>query len=166
MIPLDSCLLFSGVTVFLMDFSAFCATNLLPDYNILFFVFSGLFGLVTITVLAVLSRQPRSPKELSFKVPLVPWIPILSVAINIYLMINLPVPTWKRFALWMAIGFIIYFGYGITESTGYMTEQEKAAHDENKRAQGIYYVQEENTVSPGVVIPSPNNHETTLESID
>uniref|UniRef100_A0A672SZF4 Solute carrier family 7 member 1 n=1 Tax=Sinocyclocheilus grahami TaxID=75366 RepID=A0A672SZF4_SINGR len=62
-------------------------------------------------------RQPESKTKLSFKVPLLPFLPILSMFINVYLMMQLDRGTWMRFAIWMAIGFVIYFCYGIWHST-------------------------------------------------
>uniref|UniRef100_A0A671KTL6 High affinity cationic amino acid transporter 1-like n=1 Tax=Sinocyclocheilus anshuiensis TaxID=1608454 RepID=A0A671KTL6_9TELE len=62
-------------------------------------------------------RQPESKTKLSFKVPLLPFLPVLSMFINVYLMMQLDRGTWMRFAIWMAIGFVIYFCYGIWHST-------------------------------------------------
>uniref|UniRef100_A0A6G1S8A2 Low affinity cationic amino acid transporter 2 n=2 Tax=Aceria tosichella TaxID=561515 RepID=A0A6G1S8A2_9ACAR len=76
--------------------------------------------LATITLGFLLNRLPRAePTANSFEVPLVPTIPLFSVIINTYLMLNLSVMTWIRFAVWMTIGFFIYFTYGIFKSTGY-----------------------------------------------
>ncbi|XP_055705619.1 cationic amino acid transporter 3 isoform X2 [Phlebotomus papatasi] len=61
-------------------------------------------------------RQPRSSREITFTVPLVPWLPGLSILINIYLMTQLDVMTWIRFGVWILAGLIIYFTYGIWHS--------------------------------------------------
>ncbi|KAM9441535.1 LOW QUALITY PROTEIN: high affinity cationic amino acid transporter 1-like [Salvelinus alpinus] len=61
-------------------------------------------------------RQPESKTSLSFKVPLLPFLPVASMFINIFLMCQLGRGTWIRFSFWMIIGFIIYFGYGIRNS--------------------------------------------------
>ena len=42
----------------------------------------------------------------------VPWLPILSIAACVWLMVNLSVETWARFIIWLVIGFVIYFLYG------------------------------------------------------
>lgn len=55
-------------------------------------------------LVAVIARQPVSDVKLTFKVPFVPWIPCLSVLINLYLMFQLDLQTWIRFAVWGAIG--------------------------------------------------------------
>lgn len=79
-----------------------------------------LLTLATFFLTFLLNRLPvAEPSSNSFEVPLVPIIPLFSVIINTYLMLNLSVMTWIRFAVWMAIGFFIYFTYGIFRSTGY-----------------------------------------------
>uniref|UniRef100_A0A667YL75 Solute carrier family 7 member 3a n=1 Tax=Myripristis murdjan TaxID=586833 RepID=A0A667YL75_9TELE len=77
---------------------------------------------IFITVLCVvlanfLTQQPESKEALTFKVPLLPWLPLFSVFVNIYLMMQLDKATWCRFTVWMAIGFAIYFFYGIKNSS-------------------------------------------------
>lgn len=71
--------------------------------------------LVLLTLYAI-SRQPVSDKKLSFSVPLVPWLPGLSILINVYLMLNLDLMTWLRFAVWIFAGVLIYVTYGVWHS--------------------------------------------------
>jgi len=56
--------------------------------------------------------QPVSDEQLNFKVPFVPLLPVISIFINAYLMMKLSYVTWIRFAIWMAIGVVIYASYG------------------------------------------------------
>ncbi|XP_026183451.1 solute carrier family 7, member 3 [Mastacembelus armatus] len=65
----------------------------------------------------IIWRQPESKEALTFKVPLLPWLPLFSVFVNIYLMMQLDLSTWCRFTVWMIIGFAIYFFYGIKNSS-------------------------------------------------
>nr|ACH92367.1 FI06577p [Drosophila melanogaster]AOQ13362.1 CG5535-PC [synthetic construct] len=74
-------------------------------------------------LLLVISRQPTSGVKLSFKVPLVPWLPGISILINIYLMIKLDILTWIRFSIWIAIGLAIFLAYGIRHSRLRQREQ-------------------------------------------
>ncbi len=45
-----------------------------------------------------------------------PLVPVLSVLASLWLMINLPAETWVRFAIWMVVGFVVYFVYGRSHS--------------------------------------------------
>ncbi|XP_036005815.1 high affinity cationic amino acid transporter 1 [Fundulus heteroclitus] len=70
----------------------------------------------SLLLIFVVFRQPQSKTKLAFKVPLLPFIPVVSMFVNVYLMMQLDKGTWIRFGIWMLIGFLIYFGYGIRNS--------------------------------------------------
>jgi APA family basic amino acid/polyamine antiporter len=45
-------------------------------------------------------------------VPAAPVVATLAVLLCLYLMLNLTGDTWVRFAVWMGLGFVVYFAYG------------------------------------------------------
>ncbi len=57
-------------------------------------------------------RKRRPELHRPFRTPLVPLVPILGIAISFALMASLPFDTWIRLFVWLAIGMVIYFGYG------------------------------------------------------
>jgi APA family basic amino acid/polyamine antiporter len=65
------------------------------------------FVLVSLGVIVLRKKQPERPR--SFRVPLVPLFPIISIVCCVVLMLGLPLITWLRFFLWLAIGLLIYF---------------------------------------------------------
>ncbi|XP_013868203.1 high affinity cationic amino acid transporter 1 [Austrofundulus limnaeus] len=85
---------------------------------------SAAWSVAVLSVIAVICsfltffvcRQPQSKAKLAFKVPLLPFVPVISMFVNVYLMMQLDKGTWLRFSIWMIIGFFIYFGYGIRNS--------------------------------------------------
>ncbi|HYK82809.1 MAG TPA: amino acid permease [Gemmatimonadales bacterium] len=72
------------------------------------------FVLVALGVIVLRRREPDRPRP--FRTPWVPLLPLVSAACCVYLMLNLPGLTWLRFALWMAIGAVIYFLYSVRHS--------------------------------------------------
>jgi APA family basic amino acid/polyamine antiporter len=61
-------------------------------------------------------RYKRPELERPFKTPLVPLVPILGILICSLQMAFLPLDTWIRLFIWMAIGLVIYFAYGMKNS--------------------------------------------------
>jgi APA family basic amino acid/polyamine antiporter len=68
------------------------------------------FAIVCAGIIILRKRMPDLHRP--FRAPWVPVIPILGVASCVVLMLFLPIDTWVRLAIWLAIGFVIYFGYG------------------------------------------------------
>ncbi len=75
-----------------------------------------LFAFVLVALGIIILRRTDPDRPRPFRTPLVPLLPLLSVAFCIYLMLELPLLTWLRFGLWMAIGAVIYFMYGVRHS--------------------------------------------------
>jgi APA family basic amino acid/polyamine antiporter len=74
------------------------------------------FIVVSAGVIALRKRQPERPR--GFRVPLVPLVPLLSIACCLVLMLGLPLETWLRFFVWLVIGLVIYFLYGMRRTEG------------------------------------------------
>ncbi|OWK16316.1 hypothetical protein Celaphus_00004856, partial [Cervus elaphus hippelaphus] len=98
-------------------------------------VFSGLPVYTTVAVLlllitgvtAIIWRQPQNPSPLHCKVLCWPILPLVSIFVNVYLMMLMNTRTWVQFGLWMGIGSVIYFGYGIRHSLGENNDQQPPA---------------------------------------
>ncbi|MEU9111591.1 amino acid permease [Streptomyces sp. NPDC048483] len=75
-----------------------------------------LFAFVVVAIGVIILRRSRPDLPRSFRTPLVPFVPVLSVLASLWLMLNLPAETWVRFGIWMVAGFGIYFVYGRSHS--------------------------------------------------
>jgi basic amino acid/polyamine antiporter, APA family len=75
-----------------------------------------LFAFVLVAIGVTVLRRSQPHLERPFRVPFVPVIPILSVLASLWLMLNLQTTTWVRFAVWMLVGFVVYFGYSVRHS--------------------------------------------------
>jgi basic amino acid/polyamine antiporter, APA family len=62
-------------------------------------------------------RRTRPDLERPFKTPFVVPVCILGMASCLALMATLPLDTWIRLGIWLAIGLVIYFFYGKKNST-------------------------------------------------
>jgi APA family basic amino acid/polyamine antiporter len=72
------------------------------------------FAVVSAGVLVLRIRQPDV--ERPFKAPLVWFTAPMGVLSSVYLMYGLPFDTQMRLVVWMAIGLVIYFLYGMHHS--------------------------------------------------
>ncbi|MGW1678127.1 APC family permease [Saccharopolyspora sp. NPDC002376] len=72
----------------------------------------ALSGFVIVSLAVPVLRRRKPELERPFRVPLSPWLPILSALACLYLMTNLDIITWLRFAAWLVIGLVIYLAYG------------------------------------------------------
>lgn len=71
-----------------------------------------LFAFVVVALGVIVLRRTRPDLHRAFRTPWVPFVPIVSIAASLWLMLNLPAETWIRFGVWMAIGIVVYFLYG------------------------------------------------------
>ena len=67
------------------------------------------FVLVSIGVIVLRRTAPDAPRP--FRTPAVPFVPIAGAAICLAQMVSLPLATWERLFIWLAVGLTIYFAY-------------------------------------------------------
>jgi APA family basic amino acid/polyamine antiporter len=72
------------------------------------------FIVICASILVLRVRQPAL--ERGFRTPAVWLVAPLGIVFSLALIWGLPLITWERFAIWMIVGLVIYFGYGIRHS--------------------------------------------------
>lgn len=82
-------------------------------------------GFILLLILFLISCQPTARTYDTFAVPSVPFLPGISIIINMYLMMMLDIMTWVRFSIWIALGLIVYFSYGIQNSMERRRQEQK-----------------------------------------
>ena len=68
------------------------------------------FVIVCIAIMVLRKTNPGQARP--FRTPWVPVIPILGILFNGYMMYKLGWVNWARLFGWLAIGLVVYFGYG------------------------------------------------------
>ena len=56
-------------------------------------------------------RRRQPDRKRAFRVPFVPWFPLISILLCGGLMTGLTVITWLRFFIWLGLGKLIYVFY-------------------------------------------------------
>src|SRR6202012_4643751 len=71
-----------------------------------------LFAFLLVCLAVIHLRRSAPPSKRPFKTPAVPWVPLFGIAFSLLLMLGLPLDTWVRLMVWLAIGLAFFFGYG------------------------------------------------------
>jgi len=75
-----------------------------------------LFAFVVVCASVLIMRYTRPEIPRPFRTPLVPLVPILGMVANLTLMVALGWHNWARLFVWLALGLVIYAGYGYRKS--------------------------------------------------
>lgn len=94
--------------VFVALLSAFLPLRVLADLVSI----GTLLAFVIVCAAVLIMRHTHPETKRPFRAPLVPLVPILGMATCLLLMFSLPVENWVRLFVWLAVGMMIYFGYG------------------------------------------------------
>ncbi|MEV3931690.1 amino acid permease [Streptomyces sp. NPDC053728] len=77
----------------------------------------GTLATMAVVNVAVIALRRRNPElKRSFRVPLYPLSPVLGVAFCLYLMYGTGWTTWVQFVVFLAVGALVYAGYGRSRS--------------------------------------------------
>ncbi|XP_075239819.1 high affinity cationic amino acid transporter 1-like isoform X2 [Convolutriloba macropyga] len=79
-------------------------------------VFLSLTSIAEIVMLWLLARLPQKRLNLRFKVWGIPALPVFTAWLNLVFMLELPLKIWIYFLIWLFLGFLIYFSYGMHNS--------------------------------------------------
>jgi APA family basic amino acid/polyamine antiporter len=88
-------------------FAAFVPGDIVGDMTSIGTLFA--FILVCVSVIVLRKTEPNMKRE--FKTPFVPLVPILGIIVCLAMIYGLGWTNWLRLVGWLALGFLIYFGY-------------------------------------------------------
>ena len=76
----------------------------------------ALFAFTLVCLGILILRKTDPDRHRPFKTPLVPFVPILGIAVCVAMMLGLGKDSWMQLMIWTAIGFVVYLTYGIRNS--------------------------------------------------
>ncbi len=109
--------------VFVAVFAAFVPGDVVGDMTSI----GTLFAFVLVSVGIIIMRKSDPNADRPFRTPLVPLVPILGALICGAMIFGLGNENWARLIVWLAIGFVIYFGYSMRHSKVRLASQGKAS---------------------------------------
>jgi APA family basic amino acid/polyamine antiporter len=75
-----------------------------------------LLAFVIVCIAVLILRRTNPGQARPFRTPFVPWLPILGILFNGYMMYKLGYINWLRLIIWLLIGLVIYFSYSRNHS--------------------------------------------------
>jgi APA family basic amino acid/polyamine antiporter len=93
-------------------FAAFVPGDIVGDMTSI----GTLFAFILVSVGVIMMRKTDPDAVRPFRTPLVPLFPILGIIVCGWMIFGLGWENWLRLIIWLAIGFVIYFGYSVKHS--------------------------------------------------
>ena len=75
-----------------------------------------LFAFIVVCGAVLVLRITRPDAHRPFRAPFLYIIAPLGIAVNLLMALFLPIDTWIRLVVWLGIGLVIYFTYGVRHS--------------------------------------------------
>ncbi|XP_066565028.1 solute carrier family 7 member 14 [Amia ocellicauda] len=123
-----TCVLLLFILIFIFCSFIIFGADYISDHSWWAMLLVVLMVLLICALVFVILQQPENPKKLPYMAPCVPFVPAFAMLVNIYLMLKLSSITWIRFAVWCFVGVLIYFGYGMWNSTLEINAREEILH--------------------------------------
>ncbi|MEO8031838.1 MAG: amino acid permease [Gemmatimonadota bacterium] len=71
-----------------------------------------LLAFVLVCIGIIILRKTAPDIHRPFRTPWVPWVPVAGALFCLVQMVSLPISTWLRLVIWLAVGLVVYLGYG------------------------------------------------------